>query len=86
MTTSLESGIGIGVETTRSYLAEDVPSGSRQTVIRHLKALVDRDDVQRVWLTPIGSKIAVWEHIGPLTEVPDLDHLFTESAPAAAAA
>lgn len=64
------------METRRSYLAEEFPSGSHRSVSRWLKSLVDRDDVVRVWLKPVGSKVAVWTHEGPLNAVPDLDDLF----------
>lgn len=69
-------GVGIGAETARSYLAEDVPSGSQRSVERWLKTLIGRNDVSRVWIKPLGSKETVWHHDGPLLEVPRLDALF----------
>ena len=74
--TAFPDGLSAGIETKRSYTAQEFPGGSQRSVTRWLKSLVDRDDVIRVWLTPVGSKVAVWEHAGPLVEVPDLDHLF----------
>ena len=74
--TAFPDGLSAGMETQRSYTAQDFPGGSQRTVTRWLKGLIDREDVIRLWLTPVGSKVAVWEHSGPLTEVPDLDHLF----------
>ena len=49
-------GVSIGIETTRSYQAEDVPSGSQRSVARVLKTLLDRNDIARIWMTPIGEK------------------------------
>ncbi len=69
-------GLGGGVETTRQYLSEDFPGGSQRTVERWLKSLIGRTDVQRVWFKPIGSKTTIWQHVGPLTEMPDIGHLF----------
>lgn len=75
--TAFPDGIGGGVETRRSYLAEDFPTGSQRSVSRWLKTLIGRDDVIRVWLKPVGSKVPVWTHDGPLREIPELDELFT---------
>lgn len=69
-------GLGGGVETTRQYLSEDFPGGSQRTVERWLKTLIGRNDVQRIWFKPMGSKSVIWEHRGPLTALPDLSHLF----------
>ena len=69
-------GLGAGVETTRQYLSEDFPSGSQRTVERWLKTMIGRNDVVRIWFKPIGSKQVIWHHSGPLTAMPDLDHLF----------
>ena len=86
MSASIDGGIGIGVETTRSYLAEDIPSGAHATVVRYLKTLVGRDDVIRIWFTPIGSKTTIWEHSGPLVELPDIAQVFEEHSGVPAAA
>ncbi len=69
-------GVGIGIETTRSYLAETVASGSERTTMQHLKQLLGRTDVVRVWLTPIGAKTPAWSHDGPLEELPQLSPMF----------
>ncbi|MGI9607226.1 MAG: hypothetical protein ACR2P0_13910 [Acidimicrobiales bacterium] len=69
-------GLGGGVETTRSYLAQDFASGSKQSVMRWLKTIIERGDVQRVWLRAMGTKDILWSHEGPLRDLPDLDVLF----------
>ena len=69
-------GVSIGIETTRSYQAEDVPSGSQRSVERVLKTLLDRNDIARIWMTPIGEKEPIWEHRGPLNTIPNIDALF----------
>jgi len=74
--TAFPNGLGGGVETRRSYLAEDFPTGSQRSVSRWLKTLVGREDVIRVWLKPVGSKAEVWHHVGPLDELPVLDDIF----------
>ncbi len=69
-------GLGAGVETRRQYLSEDFPGGSQRTVERWLKTMIGRNDVQRIWFKAMGSKAVIWEHRGPLTSMPNLDHLF----------
>lgn len=69
-------GVGGGVETKRSYLAEDFPTGSERSVMRWLKTLLGRDDVVRIWLRPVDSKDVIWHHDGPLDELPELGSLF----------
>ena len=74
--TTFPEGLGGGLETTRSYVTETFPTGSKRSVTRWLTSLVGREDVVRVWLQPIGSKSKIWEHLGPLEAAPDLDALF----------
>ena len=69
-------GFGAGVETRRSYLAEEFPTGSQRNLVRWLTTLLHRDDVQRIWLKAVGSKDEIWSHEGTLHEIPDLDYLF----------
>lgn len=69
-------GVGLGAETRRCYLSADVPSGSARSVEKWLKTLLGRDDVQRIWMKPIGSKDTIWYHDGPLDALPDLRVLF----------
>jgi len=83
--TPFPDGLSAGVETNRSYTAQEFPGGSQRTVTSWLKILLDQPDVLRVWLTPVGSKDAIWEHRGPLNEMPDLDHLFVTVEELAAA-
>ena len=78
--TMYPDGLGGGLETTRSYLAEEFATGSPRTVTRWLRTLVGREDVVRVWLTPAGAKATIWSHVGPLHEVPDLESLLTADA------
>ena len=70
------SGVSIGIETTRTYEAEDVPSGSQRSVERVLKTLLDRTEIARIWMAPIGEKDSIWEHRGPLNTLPNIDALF----------
>jgi hypothetical protein len=69
-------GVSIGIETTRTYEAEDVPSGSQRSVERVLKTLLDRTEIARIWMAPIGEKEPIWDHPGPLKTLPNLDALF----------
>jgi len=69
-------GVSIGIETTRAYQAEDVPSGSQRSVERVLKTLLNRNDIVRIWMTPIGEKERIWEHRGLLNTLPNVDALF----------
>ncbi len=78
----LADGVGIGIETTRAYIAEDVPSGSERTTMTVLKSLIGRSDIVRIWLTPHGSKHAVWQHRGVLSSLPDLTLFFDAEQPA----
>jgi len=72
-------GVSIGIETTRSYQAEDVPSGSQRSVERVLKTLLDRNDIVRIWMTPVEEKDRIWEHRGVLNTLPKIDALFEAS-------